>query len=107
MRLTKHHTSSPEAYQVPPERRGHVQFCWLRVGECDRKRRRWDQAARTSRRDRPELRARARAARMGAMWLASINADDVAFARAREALARADALDPNLAESHVAGTCSS
>ena len=37
----------------------------------------------------------------GAMWLASINADDVAFARAREALARAEALDPNLAESHV------
>ena len=37
----------------------------------------------------------------GAMWLASIRGDDVAFARAREALARADALDPNLAESHV------
>ena len=37
----------------------------------------------------------------GAMWLASVRGDDVAFARAREALARADALDPNLAESHV------
>ena len=37
----------------------------------------------------------------GAMWLACIRGDDVAFARAREALARAEALDPNLAESHV------
>jgi len=35
-------------------------------------------------------------------WRAAIEGDEAAEARAREAIARADALDPSLAESHVA-----
>lgn len=39
---------------------------------------------------------------LGYAWRAAIEGDRAAETRAREALARADALDPNLAESHVA-----
>ena len=39
---------------------------------------------------------------LGYSWRAAIAGDEAAEADAREALARADALDPNLAESHVA-----
>jgi tetratricopeptide (TPR) repeat protein len=39
---------------------------------------------------------------LGYAWRAAIEGDEVAEVRAREALARADALDPSLAESHVA-----
>jgi tetratricopeptide (TPR) repeat protein len=39
---------------------------------------------------------------LGYAWRAAIEGDEAAETHAREALARADALDPNLAESHVA-----
>jgi serine/threonine-protein kinase len=39
---------------------------------------------------------------LGYAWLAAIRGDETAAARAREALARADALDSNLAETNVA-----
>ena len=39
---------------------------------------------------------------LGHAWRAAIEGDEAAEVRAREALARADALDPRLAESHVA-----
>jgi TolB-like protein len=38
----------------------------------------------------------------GYAWLAAIEGDEASETRAREALARADAIDPNLAEAHVA-----
>jgi len=39
---------------------------------------------------------------LGHAWRAAIQGDEAAAARAREALAQADRLDPNLAEAHVA-----
>ncbi|HMC77930.1 MAG TPA: protein kinase [Vicinamibacterales bacterium] len=39
---------------------------------------------------------------LGSAWLAAIEGDEAAEARARQALAHADALDSNLAEAHVA-----
>ena len=39
---------------------------------------------------------------LGYAWRAAIEGDEAAEVRAREALARADALEPSLAESHVA-----
>ena len=53
--------------------------------------------------DRSQLRPRPRAARLGRPRSSrSITGDKATLARARASLARADALDPNLAESHVA-----
>ena len=101
MRLTKHHTSSPEAYQY--YLKGVATFSSVGsasanvTGNVDAGIKLLERAVAI---DPNYALAHAQLA-WGAMWLASINGDDVAFARAREALARAEALDPNLAESHV------
>jgi TolB-like protein/Tfp pilus assembly protein PilF len=101
MRLTKHHTSSPEAYEY--YLKGVATFTTVGsassnvTGNVDKGIELLERAVAI---DPNYALAHAQLA-WGAMWLASINGDDVAFARAREALARADALDPNLAESYL------
>ena len=100
-RLTKHHTSSPEAYEY--YLKGVATFSTVGsasanvTGNVDAGVKLLERAVAI---DPNYALAHAQLA-WGTMWLASIRGDAVAFTRAREALARADALDPNLAESHV------
>jgi TolB-like protein len=101
MRLTKHHTASPEAYEY--YLKGVATFSSVGsasanvTGNVDKGIELLERAVAI---DPNYALAHAQLA-WGDMWLASINGDEVAFARARKALARAEALDPNLAESYL------
>ena len=101
-RLARHFTASPEAYRVRLEGRRDLQHHGIRGGQRRGRRARRRRAARTCRRDRPELSMAYAQLALGSAWIAAIEGDEAAATRAREALARADALDRNLAEAHVA-----
>ena len=101
MRLTKHYTSSPEAYEY--YLKGVSTFSSVGsasanvTGNVDAGVKLLERAVAID----PKYALAFAQLAWGEMWLASINGDTGAFARARDALARADALDPSLAESHV------
>ncbi len=101
-RLTKHHTSSPEAYEY--YLKGVATFSSTGaaspsiVGNLQSGLQSLERAVAI---DPNYALAHAQLA-SGGMFIAAISGDQAVFARARDALARADALDQNLAESHVA-----
>jgi TolB-like protein len=101
MRLTKRHTSSPEAYEY--YLKGVATFNSVGsasanvTGNVDAGVKLLERAVAID----PNYALAYAQLAWGEMWLATINGDSIAFARARDALARADAIDPNLAESHV------
>lgn len=101
MRLTKHHTSSPEAYEY--YLKGVATFGSTGAaspnvtGNVDAGLKLLERAVEI---DPSYALAHAQLA-WGYMWLATTNADVSAFTRAKEALARAEALDSSLAESYV------
>jgi adenylate cyclase len=102
MRLTKHHTSSPEAYEY--YLKGVATFSSIGpaspnvIGNLEAGIKLLERAVAI---DPTYAIAYAQLA-WGEMFVATIKGDAKTFARARDALARADALDSNLAESHVA-----
>lgn len=101
LRLTKHHTSSPEAYEY--YLRGVATFRTVGsasptvTGNIDTGIALLQRAVAI---DSNYALAYAQLA-WGEMFQATVNGNAAAFARARTALARADALDPDLAESHL------
>lgn len=101
-RLARHQTASPEAYEY--YLKGIATFSTIGaaspnvVGDVGRG---IELLERSVAIDPTYALAHAQLA-LGYAWRAAIEGNEAAEARAREALARADALDPNLAESHVA-----
>jgi TolB-like protein/tRNA A-37 threonylcarbamoyl transferase component Bud32 len=101
MRLTRHYTTSPEAYDY--YLKGIATFSTMGsaaaniIGDVKAGITLLERAVAI---DPRFALAHAQLAR-GEMWVATTNGDAAAFARARAALARADALDANLAESHL------
>ena len=97
-RLTKHHTSHPEAYTY--YLKGIVPFSTASGDSIDAVKAGIALLERAVQIDPNFALAHAQLA-WGEMFVATLRGDVAAFGRARAALARADALDPNLAESHV------
>jgi TolB-like protein len=101
MRLSKHHTSSPEAYEY--YLKGVATFTSTGaaspnvVGNAKAGIALLERAVAID----PDFALAHAQLAWGEMFVATTSGDVAAFARARAALARADALDPNLAESHV------
>jgi serine/threonine protein kinase/tetratricopeptide (TPR) repeat protein len=101
LRLTKHHTSSPEAYEY--YLKGVATFTSTGpaaaniIGNSKAGIALLERAVAID----PEFALAHAQLAWGEMFVATTSGDVAAFSRARAALARADALDHNLAESHV------